>query len=82
LPNQNISAYCAPQCILNVPGNRELYHSEPFGPPDSIVVVDRIEEMVAGMNVSGRALVSSIATDDETVSSGSLKRRAPASSAT
>ncbi len=67
LPNQDISAYFAPQCILNVPRNCELYHGEPFGPLDSIVVVDRIEEMIAEMNVSGGALVSSVATDEETV---------------
>jgi len=66
-PPSSPPAYYAPQCILNVPRNCELYHSEPFGPLDSIVVVDRIEEMIAEMNVSGGALVSSVATDDETV---------------
>jgi len=29
--------------------------------------VDRIEEMIAEMNVSGGALVSSVATDDESI---------------
>lgn len=67
LPNQDLSAYYAPQCILNVPRNCELYHGEPFGPLDSIVVVDRIEEMIAEMNVSGGSLVSSVATDDQEI---------------
>jgi len=67
LPNQDISAYYAPQCILNVPRNCEMYHNEPFGPLDSIVVVDRIEELIAEMNVSGGCLVSSVATDDAAI---------------
>ena len=64
LPDQDISAYIAPSALINVPRNCELYHNEPFGPMDTILVVDRIEELIAEMNVSGGALVSSIATDD------------------
>ena len=63
LPGQDISAYCPPLSVLNVPRNCESYHSEPFGPLDSIVVVDRLEELVTEMNVSGGCLVASVATD-------------------
>jgi acyl-CoA reductase-like NAD-dependent aldehyde dehydrogenase len=64
LPDQDISAYARPKAIMNVPRNCHLYHMEPFGPLDSIVIVDRLEELVAEMNVSNGALVASIATDD------------------
>lgn len=67
LPEQDTSAYYAPQCILNVPRNCSLYHSEPFGPLDTLVVVDTLEELIAEMNVSGGCLVGSIATDDAAV---------------
>jgi len=43
LPGQDISAYMAPISLLNVPRNCRLHHNEPFGPIDSIVVVDRIK---------------------------------------
>ena len=39
-------------------------HEEPFGPVDSIVVVDTPAELVAQMNASTGALVASIACDD------------------
>lgn len=65
LPNQDISAYFAPATALNVPRNCRLHHNEPFGPLDSIVIVDRIEELVAEMNISNGNLVSSIACDDK-----------------
>jgi acyl-CoA reductase-like NAD-dependent aldehyde dehydrogenase len=64
LPHQDISAYCAPAALLNLPKNAQLYHNEPFGPLDSIVLVDSIEELISEMNVSNGALVSSIACDD------------------
>jgi len=64
LANQDISAYSAPRAVLNVPRNCRLHHNEPFGPLDSIVIVDRIEELVAEMNISNGNLVSSIACDD------------------
>jgi acyl-CoA reductase-like NAD-dependent aldehyde dehydrogenase len=63
-PNQDVSAYVGPAALLNIPKNCRLYHSEPFGPLDTIVVVDHIEELVSEMNVSNGALVSSIACDD------------------
>jgi acyl-CoA reductase-like NAD-dependent aldehyde dehydrogenase len=41
-----------------------LYRAEPFGPIDTIVVVDHIEELISEVNVSNGCLVSSIACDD------------------
>lgn len=64
LPNQDISAYFPPASLLSLPKNAMLYHSEPFGPLDSIVLVDSKEELISEMNVSNGALVSSIACDD------------------
>ena len=64
LPGQDISAYMRPVALLNVPASSELYHKEPFGPVDSIVVVDRLEQLVSEMNVSNGALVASIMSDD------------------
>src|SRR5271163_2764197 len=63
-PNQDISAYVGPAALLNIPRNCKLYHAEPFGPLDTILVVDHLEELVAEMNISNGALVSSIACDD------------------
>lgn len=65
LPHQDTSAYFAPTSLLNLPRNAQLYHSEPFGPLDSIVLVDHREELITEMNVSNGALVGSIACDDE-----------------
>lgn len=65
IPGQDTSAYFAPRALLDLPRTSKLYHAEPFGPLDSIVVVDGVEEMVAEMNVSNGNLVASIATDDE-----------------
>jgi acyl-CoA reductase-like NAD-dependent aldehyde dehydrogenase len=64
LPNQDTSAYFAPVALLNVPRSSRLYHEEPFGPVDTFVVVDRLEELVAEMNVSNGSLVGSIACDE------------------
>jgi acyl-CoA reductase-like NAD-dependent aldehyde dehydrogenase len=64
IPGQDTSAYFAPRTLLDLPRTSPLYHGEPFGPLDSIVVVDRIEELVAEMNVSNGNLVASLATDD------------------
>ena len=69
-PNQDISAYLPPLALLNIPKNCKLYHNEPFGPLDSIVVVDRIEELVNEMNVSNGSLVASLACDDEKTAQG------------
>ncbi|MDR1999072.1 MAG: aldehyde dehydrogenase family protein, partial [Frankiaceae bacterium] len=64
LPGQNLSAYVAPASVLNPPPSWSLHHSEPFGPLDSVVIVDTESELLAAMNASSGALVSSIATDD------------------
>lgn len=65
LPHQDISAYYPPSAVLNVPKNAQLYHNEPFGPLDSIVLVDSEEELISEMNISNGSLVSSIACDDK-----------------
>jgi acyl-CoA reductase-like NAD-dependent aldehyde dehydrogenase len=65
LPNQNRSTYRAPRALVNLPRQSELYFKEPFGPIDSIVLVDRVEELVGEMNISNGALVAAIASDDE-----------------
>jgi acyl-CoA reductase-like NAD-dependent aldehyde dehydrogenase len=65
LPNQDLSAYLPPAALLNIPRNARLYHNEPFGPIDTIVIVDHMEELVSEMNISNGSLVSSIACDNE-----------------
>ncbi len=64
LPHQDTSAYVAPACILQPPTSWALHHREPFGPLDSVVIVDTETELLAGMNASNGSLVASIATDD------------------
>ena len=64
IPGQDISAYVAPATVLEPPRAWSLHHSEPFGPIDSIVLVDTEAEFIAAMNVSNGNLVSSVATDD------------------
>ena len=67
LPGQDTSAYHAPVTLLAPPGASRLMHEEPFGPIDSIVVVDTEAELLAQMNASNGALLASIACDDEAV---------------
>jgi acyl-CoA reductase-like NAD-dependent aldehyde dehydrogenase len=67
LPGQEISAYLPPIALMDLPRGCDLYHGEPFGPVDSIVVVDTVEEMITEMNISGGALVASLATDDPAI---------------
>jgi acyl-CoA reductase-like NAD-dependent aldehyde dehydrogenase len=62
--NQDTSAYIGPAALLNIPKNSKLYHNEPFGPIDTIVVVDHLDELITEMNISNGSLVSSIACDD------------------
>ncbi|HEX4016281.1 MAG TPA: aldehyde dehydrogenase family protein [Frankiaceae bacterium] len=64
LDGQDTSAYIAPSCVLQPPASWSLHHAEPFGPLDSIVVVDTESELLAAMNASNGSLVGSIATDD------------------
>ena len=65
LPDQDRSAYRAPRALVNLPRQSELYFKEPFGPIDSIVLVDRVEELVGEMNISNGALVAALASDDQ-----------------
>lgn len=64
ISGQDTSGYVAPACVLNPPSGWAFHHSEPFGPIDSIVIVDTESELLSAMNVSNGALVASIATDD------------------
>ncbi|MDT3440573.1 MULTISPECIES: aldehyde dehydrogenase family protein [unclassified Pseudofrankia] len=65
LPGQDTSAYAAPTAVLSPPTSCALHHAEPFGPVDTIVVVDSEAELLAAMNASNGALVASLACDDE-----------------
>jgi acyl-CoA reductase-like NAD-dependent aldehyde dehydrogenase len=65
LPGQDTSAYFAPVTILGPPPSSPLHHAEPFGPVDTIVLVDTEAELLAAMNASNGALVASISCDDE-----------------
>ena len=65
LDGQNTDAYVAPSALLAPPGRSRLMHAEPFGPVDTIVVVDTEEELLAAMNASNGALVASLACDNE-----------------
>ena len=64
LPGQDVGAYVAPTTLLAPPGWSRLMHAEPFGPVDTIVVVDTEEELLSAMNASNGALVASLAVDD------------------
>jgi acyl-CoA reductase-like NAD-dependent aldehyde dehydrogenase len=64
LPHQDWSAYYPPVALTNIPRHSKLYHNEPFGPIDTIMVVDSVEELINEMNVSNGSLVASIACDD------------------
>ncbi|MER5639898.1 aldehyde dehydrogenase family protein [Kitasatospora sp. NPDC002227] len=64
LPGQSTDAYLAPAAVLDPPANWALHHSEPFGPLDSVVLVDTEAELLAAMNAGNGSLVASIATDD------------------
>jgi acyl-CoA reductase-like NAD-dependent aldehyde dehydrogenase len=64
LDGQNTDAYVAPASVLAPPTNWDLHHAEPFGPLDSVVIVDTQNELLAAMNASNGSLVASIATDD------------------
>ncbi len=70
LPDQDTSAYVPPVALLNPPGASTLSHAEPFGPVDSVVLVDSRAELLAAMNASNGCLVASVATDDEQFAAG------------
>ncbi|WP_322766643.1 aldehyde dehydrogenase family protein [Frankia sp. Cr1] len=65
IPGQDTAAYVPPVTILAPPPSCALHHAEPFGPVDTIVVVDSEAELLAAMNASNGALVASLACDDE-----------------
>ncbi|MFC1410636.1 aldehyde dehydrogenase family protein [Streptacidiphilus sp. N1-12] len=64
LPDQDLGAYIAPASVLSPPPNWSLHHAEPFGPLDSVILVDTESELLAAMNAGNGSLVASIATDD------------------
>ncbi|MDQ4084918.1 MAG: aldehyde dehydrogenase family protein [Actinomycetota bacterium] len=64
LPGQDTSAYMAPVAMLSPPASSPLHHAEPFGPVDTIVLVDTEAELLAAMNASNGALVATISCDD------------------
>jgi acyl-CoA reductase-like NAD-dependent aldehyde dehydrogenase len=64
LPGQNTDAYVAPVALLEPPRSSPLFHAEPFGPVDSIVLVDTEAELLAAMNASNGALVATVSCDD------------------
>ncbi|WP_084962659.1 aldehyde dehydrogenase family protein [Thermoactinospora rubra] len=65
LPGQDISAYFAPTTLLNPPRSSPLFHAEPFGPVDTIVLVDTEAELLAAMNAGNGALVATLSCDSE-----------------
>lgn len=64
LPGQDTAAYLHPVTLLNPPPSSPLHHAEPFGPVDTIVLVDTEAELLAAMNASNGALVATLSTDD------------------
>ncbi|MFJ8076819.1 aldehyde dehydrogenase family protein [Streptomyces sp. NPDC096176] len=64
LPGQDTSAYLPPVTLLGPPPSSPLHHAEPFGPVDTIVLVDTEAELLAAMNASNGALVATLCTDD------------------
>ncbi|MGE7435684.1 aldehyde dehydrogenase family protein [Kitasatospora sp. NPDC001175] len=64
LDGQCTDAYLAPAALLDPPANWALHHFEPFGPLDSVVLVDTEAELLAAMNAGNGSLVASLATDD------------------
>ncbi|MEU7134429.1 aldehyde dehydrogenase family protein [Streptomyces sp. NPDC046261] len=67
LPGQDTSAYVPPVTLLNPPSTSPLHHAEPFGPVDTIVLVDTEAELLAAMNASNGALVATLSCDDPVV---------------
>ncbi|MFI8993389.1 aldehyde dehydrogenase family protein [Streptomyces sp. NPDC053542] len=64
LPSQDTAAYLPPTTLLAPPPSSPLHHAEPFGPVDTIVLVDTEAELLAAMNASNGALVATLSTDD------------------
>lgn len=51
--------------FLTPPPSSPLHHAEPFGPVDTIVLVDTEVELLAAMDASNGALVATLATDEQ-----------------
>ncbi|MFD9736851.1 aldehyde dehydrogenase family protein [Umezawaea sp. NPDC059074] len=64
LPGQQTAAYLPPTAILSPPRSSPLHYAEPFGPVDTIVLVDTEAELLSAMNASNGALVATLACDD------------------
>ncbi|MFC5719330.1 aldehyde dehydrogenase family protein [Streptomyces gamaensis] len=64
LPGQDTGAYLPPVTLLGPPPSSPLHHAEPFGPVDTIVLVDTEAELLAAMNASNGALVATLSCDD------------------
>ncbi|MFI0503007.1 aldehyde dehydrogenase family protein [Streptomyces albogriseolus] len=64
LLGQDTSAYVQPVTLLGPPRSSPLHHAEPFGPVDTIVLVDTEAELLAAMNASNGALVATLSTDE------------------
>ncbi len=67
LPGQDTSAYLPPTALLSPPPSSSLHHEMPFGPVDSIVLVDTEAELLTEMNAGDGALVATLSTDDRDV---------------
>ena len=67
LEGQDTGTYLAPTALLGVPRRSALYHAEPFGPLDTFVLVDTLDELIGEMNVSRGSLVATIGTDNPKV---------------
>ncbi len=64
IAGQDRGAYLAPVALYDPPRSSPLHHAEPFGPVDTVMVVDTEADLLAAMNASNGALVSSVACDD------------------
>jgi hypothetical protein len=64
LPGQDTSAYLPPTTLLAPPSSSPLHSAHPFGPVDSIVLVDTEAELLAAMNAGNGALAATLSTDD------------------
>ncbi|GAA4045269.1 aldehyde dehydrogenase family protein [Nonomuraea soli] len=73
LPGQDMSAYLPPTALLDPPRSSPLFHAEPFGPVDTIVLVDTEAELLAAMNASNGALVATLSC----TSQATFERLAP-----
>src|SRR5262249_53004500 len=64
LDDQDTNAYVAPIALLAPPERSMLMHTKPFGPMNTIVMVNTEKKLLAAMNASNGALVASLACDD------------------